>query len=225
MIGDPTTLLLLLAWGIGVGVDLVSFPQGLLSRPIVAAGVTGAILGDPQAGLRVGLVLELFALDVLPVGASRYPDFGPASVAAVVLAAGARWQDAVGPAVLLGLGLAVAGGRTMESLRRVNGRHTRRLAPRLAEGDPGAVARLVWAGLLGDAARSALLTGAGLAVALWLRQVLVLPHGLAPLLTTVVVAGGLVAAATGTFGRAGRRRGLLAAALGLAAGGMLAWLG
>ena len=52
--------------------------------------------GDVEAGLRVGVLLELFALDVLPVGAVRYPDYGPATVAAVALAAGAPWQFALG---------------------------------------------------------------------------------------------------------------------------------
>ncbi|MGE5091451.1 MAG: PTS sugar transporter subunit IIC, partial [Bacillota bacterium] len=70
------TIALLLLWGIITGVDLVSVPQAMLSRPLVAATVAGAILGDVEAGLRVGVVLELFALDVLPVGAVRYPDYG-----------------------------------------------------------------------------------------------------------------------------------------------------
>jgi PTS system mannose-specific IIC component len=79
------TLLLalgLLLWGTVVAVDLVTVPQGLLSRPLVAATVAGAMAGDTLAGLMVGTVLELYALEVLPIGASRYPDYGPASVAA-----------------------------------------------------------------------------------------------------------------------------------------------
>ena len=40
------------------------------------------MLGDPGSGLTAGIILELFALEVLPVGAVRYPDYGPASVAA-----------------------------------------------------------------------------------------------------------------------------------------------
>ena len=86
MIG-ATELWLLLAWGTVVAVDLVSVPQALLARPLVAATVAGAIVGDLNAGLAVGLLLELFALDVLPVGASRYPDYGPGTVGAVLVVA------------------------------------------------------------------------------------------------------------------------------------------
>ena len=72
----------LLAWATLVGLDLASVLQGLFNRPLVAGAVAGAIIGDPEAGLRIGAALELFALDVLPIGASRYPDYGAATVAA-----------------------------------------------------------------------------------------------------------------------------------------------
>ena len=61
--------------GVLVGLDLVSVPQAMTSRPLVAARWR-ARLGDPAAGLRLGAVLELFALETLPVGAARYPDWG-----------------------------------------------------------------------------------------------------------------------------------------------------
>lgn len=37
----PVIAVLLLVWGTIVGLDLVSVPQGLLSRPVVAASVAG----------------------------------------------------------------------------------------------------------------------------------------------------------------------------------------
>jgi mannose/fructose/N-acetylgalactosamine-specific phosphotransferase system component IIC len=43
----------LLLWGAVVGLDLVSFPQVLLSRPLVAGAGAGLILGDPLVGLQV----------------------------------------------------------------------------------------------------------------------------------------------------------------------------
>nr|MBA2626511.1 PTS sugar transporter subunit IIC [Gemmatimonadales bacterium] len=77
MIGASiASIVLLLAWATICGVDLVSMPQVMLSRPLVAASVAGWIVGDLEAGLRVGALLEMFALDVLPVGAVRYPDYG-----------------------------------------------------------------------------------------------------------------------------------------------------
>ena len=63
-----------------LGLDVVSFPQAMISRPIVAATLAGAFIGYPQAGLLIGVVLELIALDTLPFGASRYPEWGSAGV-------------------------------------------------------------------------------------------------------------------------------------------------
>jgi mannose/fructose/N-acetylgalactosamine-specific phosphotransferase system component IIC len=81
----PLVLLGLVLWGTLVGLDLVSVAQSMIARPFVAGGVAGFLLGDPMAGLRAGVLLELFALDVLPVGAARYPDYGPATLASAVL--------------------------------------------------------------------------------------------------------------------------------------------
>src|SRR5439155_830264 len=75
--------LLLLAWGTLVGLDLVSVPQIMIARPIVAGPIAGALLGDVRTGLEVGVLFELFQYDVLPMGATRYPEYGPATVAAV----------------------------------------------------------------------------------------------------------------------------------------------
>ncbi|NOT09609.1 MAG: hypothetical protein HOP28_15565, partial [Gemmatimonadales bacterium] len=77
----------LFLWATIAGLDLASVLQGLFNRPLVAGAVAGIVLGDPGAGLRIGAALELFALDVLPIGASRYPDYGAATVAAVVFGA------------------------------------------------------------------------------------------------------------------------------------------
>ncbi|MDQ3136008.1 MAG: PTS sugar transporter subunit IIC, partial [Gemmatimonadota bacterium] len=114
------TVVLLLLWGTVVGLDLVSVPQAMLSRPLVAGTVAGWLAGDVQAGLRVGTVLELFALDVLPIGAVRYPDYGPATVVAAAVAAGAPWELGLGLSVGVGLVLAVLGGWSLQLVRRWN---------------------------------------------------------------------------------------------------------
>ena len=63
-----------------LGLDVVSFPQAMISRPLVAATLAGAIGGNAMAGLLVGAVLEFVALETLPFGASRYPEWGSAAV-------------------------------------------------------------------------------------------------------------------------------------------------
>src|SRR3989475_6041564 len=75
-------LIALVVWGTLVGVDLVSLPQMMIARPLVAGTGAGAILGDIPTGLKLGVVFELLQYDILPVGAVRYPEYGPATVAA-----------------------------------------------------------------------------------------------------------------------------------------------
>ena len=69
-----------------IGLDVVSFPQVMVSRPIVAATIGGAFVGAPVAGLLCGAALECLALEALPVGASRYPEWGSSSVVAGAIA-------------------------------------------------------------------------------------------------------------------------------------------
>src|SRR5919109_1749883 len=76
----PEELLTTALLGAIVGLDVVSFPQAMISRPIVGATISGLLLGHPAGGLLVGPTLELIALETLPVGASRYPEWGSAAV-------------------------------------------------------------------------------------------------------------------------------------------------
>ena len=139
----------------------------MISRPLVAGTVAGWIVGDVEAGLRVGVLFELFALDVLPIGAVRYPDYGPATVAAAALGAGAPWELGLGLSGALGLVLAVLGGWSLQLVRRINARAIQHRAAALAAGESPAIRRLQYGGLARDAARGAALTTLGL-LAGWL---------------------------------------------------------
>jgi mannose/fructose/N-acetylgalactosamine-specific phosphotransferase system component IIC len=159
-------LVALLLWTVLVTVDLATFPQALLSRPIVAATVAGFLLGEPQVGITVGMVLELYALDVMPVGASRYPDYGAASVASV--AAAAPTFSGVEPLVaagLLGLPLAALGGMALHLHRRLNTAMVAAANAELAAGSSAVVVRLHWAGVGRDVIRGLVLGVIGLGLA------------------------------------------------------------
>src|SRR6476661_7888768 len=162
---SPHHILPLLLWGTLVGLDLVSVPQAMISRPIVAGIVAGLLAGDVQAGIRTGALLELFALDVLPAGAARYPDYGPATVAAVALAVGTPWELGLGVSSALGLVLAVLGGWSLQVVRRWNARAIQRRAAALAAGESSAIRRLQYGGVLRDALRGFILTLLGLVLA------------------------------------------------------------
>ena len=108
-----------------VGLDATSFAQTMISRPLVAATITGVILGRPAEGLFLGSILELFALVILPVGAARYPESGTAAVAATAayMAATPLFSPAVVLlAVLFSLLWEHVGGLTVVWARRFNER-------------------------------------------------------------------------------------------------------
>lgn len=216
-----------------LGLDVVSFPQAMLSRPIVAATLAGALAGSPARGLLIGAALELFALETLPVGASRYPEWGSAAVVGGTLFAQAPTLAAPLPADRLGIEVAGAmcvavlaavatswvGGVTMIWLRRLNGQLHRAQMPRITAGSARSVVGLQVAGVGFDLLRGFALTVVALGVA---RPALRLALGAwgtdARLSRAVVVAlAGSVAAGAvwKLFHAVPRARWLLAGGLGL----------
>ena len=153
-------LLPIVLLGALLGLDVVSFPQAQISRPLVAATVAGALLGDAMSGLLVGATLELIALETLPVGASRYPEWGSAAVVGGALFA--RFTEhgpgAMALAVLAALATAWVGGWTMVSLRKLNGLVARTARPAFDRGSFPAIAGVQLVGLVADFIRGALLT-------------------------------------------------------------------
>lgn len=193
----------LLLWGTAVALDLASVPQVMITRPLVAGTVAGAILGDPVAGATVGAILELFALDLLPVGAARYPDYGPGAVAAAAVAAGAPDVFSVGLAVALGLAVAYAGQWTVHLTRRRNARDMQRNRAGLDGGDAACIRRVHLRSIARDAARGLLVTALGLGAAWILRAAPLFSARGAVLLSSVAVGAGLAAATAGALRTAG----------------------
>ena len=143
-----------------LGLDVVCFPQMMVSRPLVAATLAGAFVGDPAMGVFVGVTLELIALATLPFGASRYPEWGSAAVVggAIAGALHAERAGALSIGVLAALATAWVGGLTLVQLRLWVAWLARRRRPALDAGSRGAVITLQLAGLTGDAVRAAALT-------------------------------------------------------------------
>ena len=135
------------------GLDTVSFPQAMISRPIVAATVAGAVAGSPLRGLAVGALLELFALKTLPFGASRYPEWGSAAVVGGTLAAQFIGPDAIGLAACVAVLTAALGGLSMVWHRSLVGRWAASAHPRCEAGEVGAVVGLQLAGIGADFVR------------------------------------------------------------------------
>jgi len=213
-------LIALLVWGTLVGVDLVSLPQMMIARPLVAGTVAGAILGDIPTGLKLGVVFELLQYDILPVGAVRYPEYGPATVAAVATAHASAGVLGLGLGALVGFVTGLFGGVTINLLRRVNSRIIHAAAARLETGDPSILVRVHVGGILRDALRAALVTGVGLTLA-WLARPLLgsaLTVRGAMLLAVAAVAAALASGAAGTLRLVGRGPNLAWFAAGLGGG-------
>jgi mannose/fructose/N-acetylgalactosamine-specific phosphotransferase system component IIC len=201
---SPHVVIPLLVWGSLVGLDLVSVPQAMISRPLVAGTVAGWLAGDVEAGIRIGVLFELFALDVLPVGAVRYPDYGPATVAAVALAAGSPWEFGLGISAALGLIVAVLGGWSLLVVRRWNARAIQRRSAALAAGESSAIRWLQYGGVLRDLLRGFILTLIGLVLASTITESVRLDRATAVALTLVAIGSALAAAAGGAFRSSGR---------------------
>jgi mannose/fructose/N-acetylgalactosamine-specific phosphotransferase system component IIC len=150
--------------GAVLGLDTVSFPQAMLSRPLVAATVGGALVGSPLSGLLIGAALELIALETLPFGASRYPEWGSASAVSGALFGSAPEHPAGSMAIALIAGLASAwvGGWTMVKLRQRNAKWAAQSRGALDAGARGAVIGLQLKGMTADLVRGFLLTIAAL---------------------------------------------------------------
>ncbi|BCA79556.1 hypothetical protein AOP6_1343 [Desulfuromonas sp. AOP6] len=137
--------------------------QFMLSRPIVAAPLTGVLLGDAGAGLLVGVLVELLWLGRLPVGAAIPPDDTQVAVAATALTAIlGPLQGYEGPAfavlaTIVTLPLGKVGQLFDRAARYGNGRLLTRAEEAVAEGRVDQIERLHLCGL-GNFALAALAT-------------------------------------------------------------------
>jgi mannose/fructose/N-acetylgalactosamine-specific phosphotransferase system component IIC len=189
--------------GAALGLDVVSFAQAMVSRPLVAATLAGWVSGDAAAGFLVAAILELIAVETLPVGASRYPEWGSAAVVGGALAGAAPAAGSGGPhagaiclAVLAALVTAWVSGGSMVLVRKLNGRLARRNLDRVAAGDGGTVHRLQLTGLGVDFLRGLVITTVGLIVFTPALEVAIRTWSADMMLSRAVVvgAGAMVAA-------------------------------
>ena len=183
--------------GAMLGLDVVSFPQAMISRPIVAATVAGAFIGEPERGLLIGVVLELIALDTLPFGASRYPEWGSAGVVggALYAAQPPGMYGALPAAMLAALLTASISGWSMVVLRRSIGDKLTKCRDRIEEGSREALMSLHLTGMSLDLLRGAAVTLAGMLIFSPLVRAIVVIWETAPATSraVVVVAAAIVA--------------------------------
>jgi hypothetical protein len=207
---STTSWLILITLGGLTAVDSVSWPQVMISRPLVSATVGGWVLGNPSAGFIVGALLELMSLRHPPFGAAKYPDTGPAGIVAgcSYAAVGTGSLGSLVAAILTGWAVGWIGSVTVQLRRRGNERLLRPEAelaarPELLETRHKAAVRF-------DAIRGALLTAGFLVPAIlaaaWVvdqpDSALATVWGAAMLVTALAAAAG-AGGRTSSFGLAG----------------------
>lgn len=146
-----------------LALDATAVGQFMVSRPLVAGVIAGALTGDAATGLLVGSLLEFYHLATVPAGGARVPDAGPATVVAATVAV---WTGgtpgAIAVAWCLGLLWSQVGGWTVSLQRRLNGLI---LGAIMGEGDSPTALELAHAlAILSDLVRGTLLTGVGLLI-------------------------------------------------------------
>lgn len=99
--------------------------QVLLSQPIFACPIIGFLLGNPQLGFEIGLIMQLLWLHIIPAGAATFPEGNVASM--VVCAIAIYFNDWVYPNIVftfaVGIGFVVsyAGSGLTVLDRKLNG--------------------------------------------------------------------------------------------------------
>lgn len=202
MIPEAGALVLLALFGGVVAVDGTSLGQLMLSRPVVAATLAGWIAGSPEHGALLGLMLEAFQLTVLPVGAARYPEGGPAAVAAAGAYAGTSHSySALLVVLIFALILERVGGASVDGLRKLNVRLCP--PPGRTSVRSGKLERRHLLAVGVDFARGMALAGGGALLLGWVLQegFFLLPHGTVARLALGAVLAASMGAVFRLFGR------------------------
>ena len=197
---EPAEVLVLALLGGVLALDGTSVGQFMLSRPLVASILAGLAVGDPAAGAMVGMVLEALHIAVLPVGAARYPEAAPASVAAAGVDAGGGGEALLLAVVLFALGWEWVGSWSVSRLRESNVRFAALDGSPVA---PEVVERRHLAAIVVDFARGVTVTALGILLLYWLARALPLgslPDGWSPLALGLAGAAA-VASSLRLFGR------------------------
>ena len=216
-----TVLLLALLGGI-VALDGAALVQTMVSRPLVAGTLAGAVLGDAALGLQMGAILELFLLVGVPAGGGRMPDGGIAAVVAVAAAAAASGPGGLALGVAGGLIWGEVAGRGQERVRSWNESHVP--LPDQGPVSPGGIHRSIVLGLLAEGARGVVVTGSGAIVARILAPPLAAMWPLAQGATVaLLLLGGLVSVGVVFRGRGLGVRASVLFGAGLVLGLLAGW--
>ncbi len=98
------------ALGAVLGADQAAGPQWMLSQPVVAGAAAGALAGQPQVGLLVGLWAQLAWNGAVPVGSRPHPDVSGGTLAGVLAGAALAASEGWLRGSVAGIAVALAAG-------------------------------------------------------------------------------------------------------------------
>ena len=166
--------------------DATPVAQTLFSQPLVTSAILGAVWGDWELALRVGVVLQVLAASTLPIGARTPEDYAVGGVVGVGLALAlsvgqpfASSRDACAMAgVLVGLVTATAGVPLIKWQRRRNEGLSRWCEAELRAGREGSLAAAQRAAVVLAFGVGVGFCAAALGVGLWSLRGVVEHHSL-----------------------------------------------
>jgi D-glucosaminate PTS system EIIC component len=129
---EPASLLVVMLLAALAAQDTTAGPQIMLSEPLVAGTLTGLVLGEPQAGVLIGIAIELVWCRAVPAGASLFLDVSVATVVSVVLGVGLGTSLGLALAVFWVIPVGLLGCGFIVIERRLNGMLVASLRPESA---------------------------------------------------------------------------------------------
>ncbi len=144
--------------GAALALDAVSWPQGMWSRPFVAATLGGWLFGAPVEGCLIGICLEFALSREAAFGGARAPEAAPASfiAGAAIGLGGPGGGGPLAAAVLSAMVVGWVGAYSLSALRRINARI---VAPEAVSGNPMRLSSRHRLCMMLDAARGGALVG------------------------------------------------------------------
>lgn len=117
--------------------DYVSGLRLMLHQPIVAAPLTGYLLGDLGFGVTIGILLQLVYIGEISIGASRADDVAIASVVSVASGAHMKVDGIAAASIAAGISFGHLGGLADVWATRLNPILIRRIERRIERGRSG----------------------------------------------------------------------------------------
>jgi mannose/fructose/N-acetylgalactosamine-specific phosphotransferase system component IIC len=172
-------IILVMMLGGFAALDRTEAFQTMLSQPLVSGLIVGLLLKDLHNGIKIGILIQLVYLWVLPIGAAIFPDptiggiVGAFGFIALLRSFPGRTDFVLFFTLLYILAFALFSGWTLVKQRQLNLKLVRKADFYAEKAQTSKLDQLFFWGLLGSFARGVIVTGLGiLGVFLLLKPVM-----------------------------------------------------